>query len=77
MKLWYARSDARDRAIGAALVLALVVGLLQTGFFLLSAPGMISAMGAGAGSPMRRKGHESNARHQFSTSEQLEAAQTA
>lgn len=44
---------ARDQAISAALVLALAVGLLQTIFFLVAAPSLISAMGAGAGSPMR------------------------
>lgn len=45
--------DSRDAAISAALVLALCVGLLQLAFFALFAPRMVSAMGAGVGSPMR------------------------
>ena len=40
-------------AIRAALVLALAVGVLQTCFFAVCAPSMISGMGAKVGSPMR------------------------
>lgn len=44
---------ARKQAIRAALVLALAVGVLQTCFFAVFAPAMISGMGAKVGSPMR------------------------
>lgn len=44
---------ARDDAISAALVLALAAGVVQTIFFLVAAPALISGMGAGAGSSMR------------------------
>jgi putative MATE family efflux protein len=46
-------AEARTQAISAALVLALAVGLMQTIFFLLCAPAMVSAMGAPVGSSMR------------------------
>jgi len=46
-------ASSRDDAISAALVLALAVGLIQGLFFLVSAPTLIDAMGAGAGSSMR------------------------
>ena len=45
--------ETRDQAINAALVLALVVGLLQTAIFFVAAPSLISGMGAGPGSSMR------------------------
>jgi len=44
---------AREQAISAALVLALVVGLLQMVFFVTCAPSLVGAMGATASSPMR------------------------
>ena len=46
-------SDARDQAISAALVLALAIGVLQSIFFLLFTPLLISGMGAPVGSSMR------------------------
>ena len=46
-------ADTCGQAISAALVLALVVGLLQALFFLACAPALITMMGAPAGSPMR------------------------
>ena len=47
-----ASNDSRENAISAALVLALVVGLVQAAFMFVCAPALVSAMGGQAG-PMR------------------------